>query len=126
METPTVFTVGVKGTRLKAEVRVYKSQRSMLAAARQSVGSIGNDTAAFCEGTPSLVGKNRFAIIYFCRTHLTKGVVAHEMSHAAFCLLARRKILCVPCDAAENTNEEEMHAGIVGDLVDDFHRQYGV
>lgn len=121
-----MFTVGARGTKLKVECRVYKSQRAMLVAARQLGVGIGNDTAAVCEGSPSIVPKGKFAIIFFCKPHITKGVVAHEMDHAAFCLLSRRKKKTVDFIIDGATDAEETHATIVGDLVDAFHKAYGV
>lgn len=125
MTPPQIFTIRARGSRLKVQVHVYESHRAMLVAARKN-GSISDDTAAFCEGDPSAIPRGHFAVIFFCRPHLTHGIVAHEMDHAAYCLMARRGIKVVKFHSDKPTPEEEMHATITGDLVDEFHRRFSV
>lgn len=123
---PQVILLGMRGTSLKVECRVYQSQREMLVAARSFGPGVGNDTAALCEGDPALMPRGRVAIVFFCRTHLTKGVVAHEMTHASLCLMARRGKKRLDIHVSENSDAEEGHADTVGNLVDEFHKKYGV
>lgn len=113
------------GSRLKVQCRIYASQRDMLRAIRRDViGGIANSTLACCvHGTRSTIDrKDIAAVVFFSKTHLDAGTIAHEMVHAAWNVIERR------CKGAKNLHKrkdlEEEQATLTGDLVTDFKKRF--
>jgi len=127
---PITFTLSIRGTALLTECRVYENRTQMRLAAKKFVrgmySNVTRDTMAYCEGTPSLLPKNRLAVIFLNRRDMTLGMVAHELDHAANCLMARRGMRLLPISIDEATPEEEMHCSILEDLLNAFHSKYRV
>jgi len=122
-----VINFRAPGTKLKVECRIYPSQREMLRAIRKDrIGGIANDTMAYCATQRARMPAGKAAIIYFSKTHLTRGIVAHEMIHATLAILARQKVRSVPCTTEDAPDVEERLAGLAGDLVDEFYKRYGL
>lgn len=114
---------------LRVECRIYDRHADMMRAirednARGGESGVSRNTAAFCCAFRSVVPSSRVAIVYFCKRHISIGVVAHEFSHVAFSLLARRGVKRVECTTEHAPIEEEVHATVLGDLVDGFYKLY--
>ena len=121
------FNLQPSGSRLKVQCRLYESQREMLRAIRQdSIGGIANNTLAFCATYRAKLPSWYAAIIYFSKTHITRGIVVHEFVHASLAILARRKVKNIPCTTEDAPTAEEALAGLVECLTDAFHKKYGV
>lgn len=115
-----------KGSRLKVECRIYESQREMLRDARKRPHSfsIANDTQALCD--TDFIPKGHLARVFFCRTHISRGVIAHEMLHAAFGLLARRRVKSIDCTTKAASKDEEDLCYVMDSLVDRFYKKFGI
>ena len=80
-------------------VNIYANVRLMRAAIRKSRGKYGFDhTLGLCAWYTSLRKvrgtwrrQRECGTIYFCRGYLGSGIVTHEMTHAAFAWLWKRK-----------------------------------
>ncbi len=120
------FTITADGSKLKVQCRIYDSQREMLQGIRKAKVTISNDTVAYCSSERRKMPKSHVAIVFFSRTHLTRGTVAHEFVHAGFSILARRKVKSIECTTENAPLDEERLAGITGDLVDAFYKKRGV
>lgn len=110
---------------------MYATQRDMLDAIRRdaakgSASGVANNTMAYCCTYGKLIPKGHAAIIYFSKPHLTRGNVAHEMAHAAFSILARRKVKSIECTTEAAGDNEEVLCYIVGELVDRFYKRFGI
>lgn len=98
----------------RVQCRLYQTKRAMLSAIRkETVHGIENATLA-CT-TWSILGQKDVSIrafVYLCKTHLSHGIVAHELYHVAEELAARDR----------NTHKrEENVAQVLGELVEAFH-----
>lgn len=82
------------------------------------------DILAYAEGTPGLIPKRLLAIVFFCETHLTEGIVAHEMLHVATYQMYRNGSRKLELHEDVASSDEEKHADILEDLVDNFYKQY--
>jgi hypothetical protein len=117
----------IAGSRMKVVCRLYETQRAMLEGVRRfEIAGIANDTLAYCATQRSLMPPGTAAIVYFCRPHLSRGTIAHELDHAAFAIMARRRTRAIPCTTEQAPREEEAHAYLLGDLIDAFHKRLGI
>lgn len=131
MHSPVIHVIYPPSSRMKIECRVYATQRDMLVAIRKdgakgSMSGVANNTMAYCCTYKDLIPAGHAAIIYFSKPHLTRGNVAHEMTHAGFSVLARRKIKSVECTTESAGKNEEALCYLVGDLVDRFYKRFGI
>lgn len=122
------FILSVSGARLKAEVRIYPTHRGMLSAIRKDyakgkMSGVANDTVGYCSTYEDILPHTRFAIVYLCEKHLTPGIVAHELLHAALALMARRRRPAVACSAKDAAPGEEELCDIVEQLVDGLRKK---
>lgn len=118
-------------SKLSVECRVFERHADMLGAIRKDMArggrkGVGSNTAAFCATYKDSIPAGRFAVIYFCKKHLTIGTVAHEFIHATLALLARRRVKEIECTADWATEDEETLCQISGDLTDAFYKAYGI
>ena len=120
------FTIRADGSKLKVQCLVSASQREMLQGIRRAGVTISNDTTAYCHSERRKVPRGHVAIVFFSKTHLSHGTVAHEFVHAGLSILARRKVKNIECTTENAPHDEEELAGIVGDLADAFYKKYGV
>lgn len=124
---PLVLQLRPGSSRLKVEARIYPTQREMLAAIRKDhISGIANNTMAFCATERKRMKKGFAAIVYFSKTHITHGTVSHEFDHAAFAVMARRRVGSIPCTTEDAPKHEEDHATLVEEMVEAFHKQYGL
>lgn len=117
-------TIRIPNSRLKVQCRVYATQREMHQGIRKDViGGIANSTLACCvHQTKSTIHDDRIAaVVFFSRTHLDPGTIAHEMLHAAWNVLERRRVMIQKTKKVEHL--EEMLATVTGDLVEAFHKR---
>lgn len=115
------MTLKIPGSRLTVQYRIYPSQRQMLAAVRQDTVSGVENSALACtvHQTKSTISDDRIAgVVFFSKTHITIGTVAHEMVHAADNVIERRRV--------KKGDLKEMRASVAGDLVDAFYKQFGL
>ncbi len=116
---------------MTVEARVYSTHKGMMAGirgdhAKGGQSGAGNDTKALTCTDTRLIKVGRGAVIYFNRKHLSHGIIAHEMDHAAFGMMARRKVKQIKCDAEGAAEHEETHAYLVQDLVEGFYKKCAV
>ena len=128
MEGHRRYVITPRWSRLKVECRVYDTHRMMMAAirkdhARGGQSGAANDTYALTCTDPTLIPKGHGAVVYFYTKGITPGRIAHEFDHAAFAILARRRIKHVECSTAGAADHEDDHAYVVQDLVDGFYKK---
>ena len=130
MRRPNLSTLSVGKSRLKIGVMVLPTQKDMLVTIRRDNArgrepGVANNTIAYCNTSKSVIGRHA-AVVYFCKPHLSVGVVAHEMTHAAFAVLARRKVKSIECSTEEPAEHEEELCYLVQDLTDQFYKRFGI
>lgn len=127
MISPLFGRIRSPGSRLTVECRIYATQKEMLRAIRKDVvGGIANSTMACTvhQTRSTIDDKAIAAILFFSRTHLDPGTVAHEMVHAAWNIIERRhkggKNLTRTYDL------EEEQATLTGELVNAFRKRFSI
>lgn len=127
---PITLLLSVEGSRLRTECRIYENRKQMLKAARAHTRgeypNLGKDTMAYCEGTLHLTPSNRFAVVFLNRKDISLGIVAHELDHAANCLMYRRGVRSIPCSIDMASDVEEQHCYLLGELLDGFHKKFRI
>lgn len=124
---PIKGTIRTPGSRLKVECRIYTTQREMLRAIRKDVvGGIANSTmACTVHQTKSTINDDSIAaVLFFSRTHLDPGTVAHEMVHAACNIIERRHKGGRGLTKAALLEEEQ--ATLTGELVNAFRKRFSI
>lgn len=123
---PRIIRLRLRNSSLMVQSRVYDTQKEMLNAIRKDViGGVANSTLACCvHATRSTVMQDSIAaIVFFSRTHLDAGTVAHEMVHAGHNILERRHR--GGRRLTKDSKLEEELADITGELVNGFYKKYG-
>lgn len=104
-------TLRIKNSKLVVRVFVFDTKKEMHQGIRAAGAATSSDTLAcvyFGEG-------NVAAEVYFNRTHLDPGTIAHEFLHATANVMHRRK--------GDFVQEEEEYARILDELVNKFYKK---
>ena len=128
---PETHDARIPGSKLKASVRLFKTRQEMLIAIRRlyatkKLSGCGNTTMGHCVTSRKVVPKGYAVVVYLNRNDLTTGIAVHEFTHAAFALMARRRIKSIKFDVEGAANHEEEFCDIVERLTDQFYKRFGI
>lgn len=115
---PLVFNIRPLSGKRKVQCRIYATKRAMLAAIRkETIGGIENATLACTAWAVRGQRDMRIAaFVFFCKPHLSPGIVAHELYHAAEGMVKTQP----------GERREEEVAQRLGELVEAFHKTIGL
>lgn len=116
------FIITNRTQRFAVTVNIFDTRRQML---KHLYPDEKVKTAeAFCCGHREHLPPGMHAAVYFNRADLCEETVAHEMVHAALCVLARKGVRSIECNAEFSVAHEERFARAVDSLVAGFRDGY--
>lgn len=123
--SPVLFTIRNDKQRFRVLIRIYKTRKEMIAAAPscETLQKL-KDADGYCCGCRATQPKGVYATVYMHKRMVTPVIVAHEMTHVALCILARKGVKQVICATEDAAPGEERLAILVGGLVGSFWDGY--
>ncbi len=123
--------IKVMDGKVSVEIRVFKTGKAMLAEAEKAGFPQPKDTKAFAHShlTEYLSRDKKRVLrreytrdVWFIERWIGGGVVAHEMAHMAFFILADQKVKSVPTTNAKD--QQEPFCRLLQELVREFWNAY--
>lgn len=120
MPTPSHrFIIHSDKRRFSVEVRVFQTLKHMIAAGPLEKNK---NALAYTCGHREHMPPGIHAIVYFHQKDISPQTVAHEMVHAALCVLARKGVKSIPVTLDDAPSTEERLASITDFLVEGFNK----